>query len=71
MIAIDGLQKRFGDVLAVRGVSLTAKDGSVTGLLGPNGAGKTTTLRMLSGLMRPDAGSVSYTHLTLPTSDLV
>ncbi len=58
MIAIEGLQKRFGDVLAVRGVHLTANDGTVTGLLGPNGAGKTTTLRMLSGLMRPDAGSI-------------
>ena len=58
MIAIEGLQKRFGDVLAVRDVHLTARDGTVTGLLGPNGAGKTTTLRMLSGLMRPDAGSI-------------
>jgi sodium transport system ATP-binding protein len=58
MIAIDGLQKRFGEVVAVRGVHLTAKDGTVTGLLGPNGAGKTTTLRMLSGLMRPDAGTI-------------
>lgn len=58
MIAIDGLQKRFGDVQAVRSVHLRATDGTVTGLLGPNGAGKTTTLRMLSGLMRPDAGSI-------------
>ena len=58
MIAIEGLEKRFGDVFAVRGVHLTARDGTVTGLLGPNGAGKTTTLRMLSGLMRPDAGSI-------------
>jgi sodium transport system ATP-binding protein len=58
MIAIEGLQKRFGDVQAVRGVDLTASDGTVTGLLGPNGAGKTTTLRMLSGLMRPDAGTI-------------
>jgi sodium transport system ATP-binding protein len=58
MIVIEGLQKRFGDVQAVRGVHLTANDGSVTGLLGPNGAGKTTTLRMLSGLMRPDAGAI-------------
>ncbi|MEZ5416170.1 MAG: ATP-binding cassette domain-containing protein [Vicinamibacterales bacterium] len=58
MIAIDGLHKRFGDVHAVRGVRLSAADGTVTGLLGPNGAGKTTTLRMLSGLMRPDAGSI-------------
>jgi sodium transport system ATP-binding protein len=58
VIAIDGLRKRFGVVDAVRDVSLRADNGSVTGLLGPNGAGKTTTLRMLSGLMRPDAGSI-------------
>jgi sodium transport system ATP-binding protein len=58
MIAIRELQKRFGDVHAVRGVSFEAQDGTVTGLLGPNGAGKTTTLRMLSGLMRPDGGAI-------------
>ena len=58
MITIQGLRKRFGDVDVVRGVSFQAADGTVTGLLGPNGAGKTTTLRMLSGLMRPDAGAI-------------
>ena len=58
MIAITGLRKHFGHVEAVRNVSLSAADGTVTGLLGPNGAGKTTTLRMLSGLMRPDAGTI-------------
>ena len=58
MIAIEGLRKRLGDVDVVRGVSFQAADGTVTGLLGPNGAGKTTTLRMLSGLMRPDAGVI-------------
>ncbi len=58
MIAINGLRKQFGHVEAVRNVSLSAADGTVTGLLGPNGAGKTTTLRMLSGLMRPDAGTI-------------
>lgn len=58
MIAIQGLRKRFGAVDAVREVGFRAGDGSVTGLLGPNGAGKTTTLRMLSGLMRPDGGSI-------------
>ena len=58
MIAITGLRKQFGHVEAVRNVSLSAADGTVTGLLGPNGAGKTTTLRMLSGLMRPDAGTI-------------
>ncbi|MEZ5355591.1 MAG: ATP-binding cassette domain-containing protein [Bryobacteraceae bacterium] len=59
MIAIDGLEKRFGQVLAVRGVTFQAPDGAVTGLLGANGAGKTTTLRMLSGLMKPDAGAIT------------
>ena len=58
MIAITGLRKQFGHVEAVRNVSLSAADGTVTGLLGPNGAGKTTTLRMLSGLRRPDAGTI-------------
>ena len=56
MIVIDGLSKRYGTVTAVDGVSFRAEDGKVTGLLGPNGAGKTTTLRMLSSLVRPDAG---------------
>ena len=56
MIRIDGLIKRFGEVEAVRGVSFTAHNGQITGLLGPNGAGKTTTLRMLSSLLKPDAG---------------
>ena len=58
MIAITGLRKRFGHVEAVRNVTFRAIDGTVTGLLGPNGAGKTTTLRMLSGLMPPDAGTI-------------
>jgi sodium transport system ATP-binding protein len=58
VISIQGLRKRLGDVDVVRGVSFQAADGTVTGLLGPNGAGKTTTLRLLSGLMRPDAGSI-------------
>jgi sodium transport system ATP-binding protein len=58
MIELRGLRKKFGEVEAVRDVSFTAADGTVVGLLGPNGAGKTTTLRMLSGLMRPDAGII-------------
>jgi sodium transport system ATP-binding protein len=58
MIRVERLQKHFGDVRAVDGISFTAPDGAVTGLLGPNGAGKTTTLRMLYALMRPDAGRI-------------
>ncbi|MFO7565749.1 MAG: ATP-binding cassette domain-containing protein [Enhygromyxa sp.] len=58
MIVAEQLRKRFGAVTAVDGVSLRAEDGAITGLLGPNGAGKTTTLRLLYGLMKPDAGRV-------------
>jgi sodium transport system ATP-binding protein len=58
MIRVDRLEKRFGGVTAVDGVSFTARDGRVTALLGPNGAGKTTTLRMIYAVMRPDAGRV-------------
>ncbi|HWM91553.1 MAG TPA: ATP-binding cassette domain-containing protein [Thermoanaerobaculia bacterium] len=56
MIEAQGLQKRFGSKLAVEDVSFAAPDGCVTALLGPNGAGKTTSLRILYGLLRPDAG---------------
>jgi sodium transport system ATP-binding protein len=58
MIEVKNLHKAFGKVVAVDGVSFTARDGEITGLLGPNGAGKTTTLRCLYTLMRPDRGQV-------------
>jgi sodium transport system ATP-binding protein len=57
-LVAEGLVKRFGPVAAVDGVSLAVSAGEVVGLLGPNGAGKTTTLRMLAGILTPDAGSV-------------
>lgn len=56
VIEADGLTKRFGDVLAVNDLSFAIPAGSVVGFLGRNGAGKTTTLRMLLGLVGPDAG---------------
>jgi sodium transport system ATP-binding protein len=56
MIEARRLQKRFGSKIAVEDVSFRAPDGCVTALLGPNGAGKTTSLRILYGLLRPDAG---------------
>ena len=56
MIEASGLAKRFGTVEAVRGVSLCARDGRITGLLGPNGAGKSTTLRILYTVLPPDSG---------------
>jgi ABC-2 type transport system ATP-binding protein len=58
VLAINGLVKRFGDTTAVDGISLDVRAGSFYGIVGPNGAGKTTTLSMVTGLLRPDAGSV-------------
>jgi len=59
VIEVRGLTKRFGEVLAVDQMSFEVEAGSVVGFLGPNGAGKTTTLRMLLGLIRPDAGTAT------------
>ncbi len=56
-IEANGLVKSFGETLAVDGVDLAVRSGSVYGMLGPNGAGKTTVIRMLATLIRPDAGS--------------
>jgi ABC-2 type transport system ATP-binding protein len=58
VVTTQGLTKRYGDRLAVDGVSMTVRRGEVYGFLGPNGAGKTTTLRMALGLVRPTSGSV-------------
>jgi ABC-2 type transport system ATP-binding protein len=59
-IEFHGLSKRFGKVEAVRDLSFSVQRGRVTGFLGPNGAGKSTTLRILLGLVRPNAGSASF-----------
>ena len=53
----EGLEKRFGEVHALRGLDLAVAQGTVCGVLGPNGAGKTTAVRLLTTLLRPDAGS--------------
>jgi ABC-2 type transport system ATP-binding protein len=57
-IEVAGLTKRYGDHLAVNGVSFSVGRGETFGILGPNGAGKTTTLEMIEGLRPPDAGTV-------------
>jgi sodium transport system ATP-binding protein len=58
MIEVNTLQKRYGEITAVDGVTFKCPDACITGLLGPNGAGKSTTLRMIAGLIRPDSGTV-------------
>src|SRR6266540_1929768 len=60
VITVEGLTKRFGDVVAVDDLSFEVDQGTVVGFLGPNGAGKTTTLRMLLGLVIPTAGTARF-----------
>jgi ABC-type multidrug transport system ATPase subunit len=58
VLSVSGLVKRFGQNVAVSGIDLEVRAGSFFGIVGPNGAGKTTTLSMVTGLLRPDAGSI-------------
>src|SRR3954465_10450542 len=62
-IVVEGLVKRFGATTALDGVDLTVAEGSVLGLLGPNGAGKTTVVRILTTLLRADAGRAEVVGL--------
>src|SRR6516165_8931047 len=65
-ILTEGLVKRFGDTIALDGIDLAVRTGSVFGLLGPNGAGKTKAVRILATLLRPDGG-----HATVCGHDVV
>jgi len=58
-IRVEGLRKRFGDVVALDGVDFEVPPATVFGLLGPNGAGKTTAVRVLTTILRPDAGQAT------------
>jgi len=58
VLALEGLRKSFGGVVAVNGVSLTLERGRIYGLIGPNGSGKTTLFNCITGVERPDAGRV-------------
>jgi ABC-2 type transport system ATP-binding protein len=66
-ISVRGLFKSYGDVQALAGVDLDAARGSVLGLLGPNGAGKTTVVRILTTLLKPDAGTARVAGLDVVT----
>lgn len=57
IIEIEGLSKRYGDLVALNNLNLTIEEGAVVGFIGPNGAGKTTTMRILTTLLRPSSGT--------------
>jgi branched-chain amino acid transport system ATP-binding protein len=60
MLRLEGVTAAYGPILALRGISLEVEAGTVVTLLGANGAGKTSTLRVISGLLRPQAGTVEF-----------
>ncbi len=62
---VAGLCKRFGKTLAVDSLDLTANSGEIVALLGPNGAGKSTSFLCLSGMMRPDSGTITWGDMAL------
>jgi len=68
-LRVTGLEKRFGDIVALRGVDLEVPRGQLVGFLGPNGAGKTTTMRGVLGLVAMDAGSVTWDGSPMTTDD--
>lgn len=70
MLEARGLTKRYSDVTALDGLALTARPGRLLGFLGPNGAGKTTTIRAIFGLVRPDAGSITWQGRTITAQHL-
>ena len=67
-LVLEGVRKRYGDLLAVDGLSLEVRRGEILGLLGPNGAGKTTTVGLATGLLLPDEGRVEVAGAGAPSS---
>ena len=67
VIEVTDLRKRYGDRVAVDGVSLSVEEGEIFGILGPNGAGKTTTVESIAGLRAPDRGSDPRARPRSPT----
>lgn len=62
MLTVNNVSKKFNNHYVVDDVSFTLEEGACTALIGPNGAGKTTTLRMLTGLIKPSTGTITYTN---------
>lgn len=70
-LEVASVTKRFGEIHALNGVSLSVRRGEIYGLLGPNGAGKTTLIRSFVGLVAPDSGSVTVLGQKLPNLDIL
>jgi heme exporter protein A len=66
VIELEGLERRFGERVALEGITVQVPEGATLAVLGPNGAGKTTLLRVLAGLLRPHAGSTVVLGAELP-----
>jgi ABC-2 type transport system ATP-binding protein len=66
VVEARGLIRKYGDLVAVDDVDLIVKEGEVYGLIGPNGCGKTTTIKLVCGLLRPNAGSVKVLGMKVP-----
>ena len=60
MLELQGLSRRYGDVVALDDLSFTVREGQMFGFVGPNGAGKTTTMRIVLGVLEPDRGEVRW-----------
>ena len=69
MLGVNGLTRRFGDNLAVDGVTFEVPAGAMTGFVGGNGAGKTTTMRMIMGVLHPTAGTVTWAGREVTVAD--
>src|SRR5512142_103308 len=69
ILQAQSLNKRYGELTAVKNLSLQVYEGEVFGLLGPNGAGKTTSINMICGLLRPDAGQVYLNGARVSSGD--
>ncbi|MGC9384157.1 MAG: ABC transporter ATP-binding protein [Kosmotogaceae bacterium] len=70
MIKTRKLTKSFGDLIAVRNLDLDVYPGEIYGFLGPNGAGKTTTIKMLTGVLKPDNGSVEILNMNMSNNEM-
>ncbi len=70
MIKTRKLTKHFGDLVAVKELDLDVTPGEIYGFLGPNGAGKTTTIKMLTGILKPDKGSIDILNMDMSGNEM-